>query len=58
MDSTGIVKDFFSASDADVAIISVAKMNRYNAPSEKTLTILTSLNTLIYETGDSGAIMV
>ncbi len=53
-----IVKDFLNASGANTAIISVAKMNKYRAPSEKTLAILSALNTIIYETKDNGAIMV
>ncbi len=53
-----IVKNFLNATDAYAAIISVAKMNKYRMPSEKTLKILNALSTIIYETRDNGAIMV
>ena len=53
-----IVKNFFSASGAKIAVISVAKMNRYRAPSQKTLKALTDLNSITYETKDNGAVIV
>ncbi|MBU0895105.1 MAG: DNA internalization-related competence protein ComEC/Rec2, partial [Candidatus Omnitrophica bacterium] len=53
-----IVKDFLNTADADAAVISVAKMNKYRHPSKKTLAILNALNTPIYQTKDNGAIMI
>jgi len=53
-----IVKDFLNTANADAAVISVAKMNKYRHPSKKTLAILNALNTPIYQTKDNGAIMI
>jgi len=53
-----IVKNFFDASHARIAVISVARMNKYRAPSQKTLRALSVSDPAIYETRDSGAVTV
>jgi competence protein ComEC len=53
-----VIKNFFDASGAKIAVISVAKMNKYRAPSPKTLKALNSSNPIIYKTKDNGAVMV
>jgi len=49
---------FFSAVRAKTAVISVAKMNKYKAPSRKTLTALKAFTPMIYMTKDNGAIII
>jgi beta-lactamase superfamily II metal-dependent hydrolase len=56
--SDNIVENFFNFAGAKVAVISVAKMNKYGAPSQKTLRALKTLRPIIYETKDSGAVTV
>ena len=53
-----ITKHFFGAVGAKTAIISVAKINKYRAPSQKTITVITALNPMLYETKDNGAITI
>lgn len=60
----GIFKDreaverFFWLVSPKVSIISVANMNRYNAPSKATLDIINHLNSKRYETRKNGAIII
>ncbi|MCX5678333.1 MAG: DNA internalization-related competence protein ComEC/Rec2 [Candidatus Omnitrophica bacterium] len=56
--SEAAVKNFFDASGAKIAVISVAKMNKYRAPSQKTLKALTDSNPIIYKTKDNGTVIV
>lgn len=51
-----IVKNFFDNVGARYAIISVAMMNKYKAPSPKTMRIISSSNPIIYTTKDNGAV--
>lgn len=52
------VKYFLETVSPKDAVISVARMNRYGAPSEITLDILTSLGIKTYTTKDDGALTV
>lgn len=59
--SIGDIRDaekFFITVGAKVAVISVAKNNRYGSPSEKTLDILERSTPLVYTTSYNGAINV
>lgn len=49
---------FFKEVNPKIAIISVAKDNRFNAPSPKTLKLLEGLGAKVYQTEDYGAISV
>lgn len=52
------VRNFFEIVAPEKAVISVARINRYNAPSKAVLNAITSLNIKSYETKDGGAVIV
>ncbi len=53
-----VMKNFFNAVRARVAIISVARINKYRTPSQKTISAITQVTPTIYETKDNGAITI
>jgi len=53
-----IADKFFQYIHPEISIISVARMNRYNMPSKKTLGIINNLKLISYTTKDCGAIVV
>lgn len=53
-----VVRDFFNSVSPGVSIISVGEKNNYKAPSKNTLDIITSLNSICYETKRYGAITI
>lgn len=52
------VKKFFQAVSPEISIISVARSNRYRAPSGKTLRIINALNSKCCETKRYGAVVI
>lgn len=52
------VRDFFELVSPRAAVISVARVNRYNAPSKAVLDALAALGIRTYMTKDSGAVIV
>ncbi len=52
------IKNFFDTCRAKIAIISVAKINKYRSPSQRTLNILSISDPHVYQTKDSGAVTV
>ena len=50
------VGNFFKKVSPEISIISVGRKNRFKAPSDNTLKIITSLNSISYETKYNGAI--
>lgn len=52
------IENFLSAVSPKVAVISVARVNRYNAPSKNVLAALAALNIRTYATKDSGAVII
>lgn len=54
----GIWRDFLSTVSPRYAIVSVAKINRYHAPSKMTIGVLGELAIKTYETKDVGAVTV
>lgn len=53
-----IARNFFNIVGAKFAVISVAKNNKYNAPSRKTLDAITHSKSITYETKTNGAVIV
>ena len=56
--AAGNIKSFFDEVGAKVAVISVGRSNRYGAPSKDTVNIILSSGTTVYETKDSGALII
>ncbi len=55
---TGNIKYFFDRVAAKVAVISVGRNNRYGAPSKDTVNAILSSGSIVYETKDSGALII
>lgn len=53
-----VAQNFFASVKPDFSIISVGRINRYNAPSKKILDAITSLDSISYETREDGAIVL
>jgi competence protein ComEC len=53
-----IIKSFFDLVAAKVAVISVGRGNRYGSPSKDTVNAILSSGAILYETKDSGALII
>lgn len=52
------ISDFFSKVSGRVAVVSVGRNNRYKAPSKNTVAAILSSGANIYQTKDSGAVVI
>ncbi|MCX5680400.1 MAG: DNA internalization-related competence protein ComEC/Rec2 [Candidatus Omnitrophica bacterium] len=53
-----VVNNFFDEVSSRIAVISVGRSNRYGAPSKDTVKAILSSGAKIYETKDSGAVII